>query len=181
MSDVPSPQESADAWDSCRIGTKRLPGICDVDVDVGDDIEKKKPKGGAKATTTYQGPMPASVKITCTLEDWLPAVRAQDDFATAQEVLAWLRERRGQAFEIGHPMTDLFGVGEITIERIKGQKKGRTLTISIEATEFFKGEPSRSSGAVTKTPTSLDPRNQILGPDVLDVPATPVASGAANP
>lgn len=180
MSDIPAPQESPDAWDTCRLGPKRLPGLIDVDVDVGDDIEKKKPKGGKRASTTYQGPLPGTVKITCTLEDWLPAVRAQEDFATAKELLEWLREQRGKPHEIAHPMTDLFGIGEVTIDKIKGTKKGRTVVITFEATEFFPGDPS-ASGAATKTPTSLDPRNQILGPDVLDVPATPVASGAANP
>ncbi len=176
MSTPPSPSANPDEWDSGYLADLTLPGLVEVEVETSNDIEKKKAKGGKGATTTYQGPHPASVKITCTMHD---LIEGTQDFGKAANLLAALRERRGKALAFSHPMAALFGVKEISIEKIRGKKTGRELVISIDASEFT--EESKTKGSATKTEKGLEPRNQVLGPDIPDPPATPAASGAALP
>lgn len=162
---VPSPSKSPTAWDTCKLGPNQLPGFCTVTVKISDEITKAKPKGKSGASTTFQGSNLGTVKVVCSLPDEI--ADGTLDFGVAQELLSTLNEKRGEPFEIVHPMTSLFGIKQVTIESVSGDLKGRELILTFELSEFK--APKKGASSDTKTPQTLDPRNQSLAPDIPNV------------
>lgn len=172
---VPSPSKSPRSWDNITIGGFLLPGLPDVRVSGSNDVEKKKPKGGTGASTTFQGRNAATVKITLTLHD---LIEGTQDWEMLVDVLPEIfpgeaDKEKGEAFAIEHPMTSLFGIKAIKIEKVDGEKKGRDFILTIEATQFL--PPKKGAGSATKTETTLDPRNQSLAADLPPRPERPTA------
>ena len=162
---VPAPSKTPSAWDKCQLGPNKLPGFCTVSVKISDEITKAKPKGKSGASTTFQGANLGTVKVVCSLPDEIE--EGTVDFDSAQELLSTLNDKRGEHFEIVHPMTKLFGIKTVTIESITGDLKGRELVITFELSEFK--EPKKGGASETKTSKTLDPRNQSLAADLPNV------------
>lgn len=172
---IPAPSDNPKAWDRVDLGSLRLPGICVVKVKLADEVQKAKAKGKSGASTTFLGANVAGITIKCTMHGLLEGTA---DFDRAVDVMTELLSTRGEPREISHPITKLFGVKRVLIEAIEGEHNGQEIVLSFSLSEFA---PSKKSGSVTKTPTSLDPRNQILGPDLPSPPKRPSTSGAALP
>ena len=173
---VPSPSKSPRSWDNITLGGFLLPGIPDVRVKGSNDVEKKKPKGGTGASTTFQGRNAATVSITLTLHD---LIEGTQDWEMLTDVLPELfpaeaDKEKGEAFAIEHPMTSLFGIKAVKIENIEAEKKGRDVIVKIETTQFL--PPKKGAGSATKTETTLDPRNQSLAADLPPRPERPTAN-----
>lgn len=174
---VPSPSQSPKSWDEITLGGLHLPGIPDVRVKGSNDVEKKKPKGGTGASTTFQGRNAATVSITLTLHDLIEGTQDWEVLTIVLPVLfpAEADKENGAAFAIEHPMTSLFGIKAVKIETIEAEKKGRDVIVKIEATQFLPPKKG-AAGSATKTETTLDPRNQSLAADLPERPSRPDAN-----
>lgn len=144
-------------------------------VGVSDEIQKAKAKGKSGASTTFLGANVGSISIKCVMHGLIDGTA---DFDTAVDVMTSLLANRGLPRQMSHPMTKLFGVSDVVVEKIEGEHNGQEIVLNFTLSQW---SPSKKSGSVTKTPTSLDPRNQILGPDLPSPPKRPSTSGAALP
>lgn len=183
---IPWPQASA-SWNEIALGGVVLPGLANVSVRVGNELDKKKPKGKTGAAVTFQGRNAATVRITLRFWD-------EEEFQTFQELKPsfWpdAAKEQGLPVEIVHPRTRLWGIRAIYIDSIDDTQPddgGDLYTIKMECTQWLPETKTKKagSGAATTTANTLDPRQQSLAPPLNGGTRTftevPSKSGAARP
>ena len=126
----------------------QIPGIVLIDVKSSNDIDKKKPKGKDKASTTNNGQEPSSVTINITLAN-------RRHWIDWQEFMPRLKPvgngDKSAPLAIVHPDCELHGIRTIVVEEIDDSaptaRTGKTITI--KASEWIsKPKPAK----VTVTP-----------------------------
>lgn len=169
---IPWPDRAPSKWDTVVLGGVALPGVCTVSVKLANELDVKKPKGGAGASVTSQGPEASTVDITLTFHDpehlseWEDAVkvlRPKKDVVTAKKIV--------------HPKAKLYGIDAVHVQTIEDDdnNRGDTYKVKLHCVEFV-GVPK---GAQTKTEKRLDPREQILAETITKLPKP--SSGNAGP
>ena len=153
---VPWPADAPSLWNVVKLGTITLPGIATVAIKKGDEVEVKKPKGKAGATTTVQGPKPATVAIELT-------------FLRTEEMNAWYSavkvllpaKESGAPQSIDHPKTAGYYITKVKILDIDdgANEKGDVYKVKISCVEF---NPPPKASKATKTPKTLEPRDNNL-------------------
>lgn len=173
---IPSPDESPSAYDTVYLGTLKLPGFCVVKAKVSAELTKAKPKGKNGGSVTFQGANPGTLTIKCSLPSLIDGTM---DFDEAVKVLSTLKSTLGDPYDITHPIAQMSGISRVIVESWEIEHNGQDVAISFALSEFLPTKKSDSS--VTKTPKTLDPRNQALAADLPTTPALPSASGVTLP
>ncbi len=160
---IPWPDRAPSKWDTVVLGGVALPGIGTVAVKLSNELDVKKPKGGAGASVTAQGPEAATVTITL-------AFHSAEHLAEWQDAVKVLRPKKDvvSAKKIVHPKTQIYSIDAVLVQTIDDEdnKRGDTYTVKIHCVEFT-GTPK---GAQTKTEKRLDPREQILAETITNLP-----------
>lgn len=158
MANIPSWRTSPEAWNTVTLAGIELPGVCKVDVERERSIDVKKPSGADGATTTDKGAKPAEVKITWVLWNDVDEEFTEEQWASAQEILAVLEPRPGAVktpvpLDIAHPMAALRSVSSVVIKKIDTPDvdDDGLLTIKLECVEW---RPPKPKG--TSTPKKAD-------------------------
>lgn len=153
---VPWLNDAPAAWRTVGLGTGTTPGIAHVTVERSNEVEVKKPKGAAGASTTAQGPNPAQVTIKLTL---LRGSELDAWFALA-DILVPAKDA-ATPLTIRHPKTSGYRIDSVTVQSISdaaGDEQGDRYVVTIKCVEF-RPAPKKK---VTKTEKKLEPRNNDL-------------------
>lgn len=150
MAKVPWPDDDSDSWDTLHLGGVEFPGVAKVDVDLEEEIDVKKPKGGNGASLTRQGDMPA--KLAITLRVWEPG-----QFGLLQDLLPTIRPKvtsakDRKALAIKHPKCLMWGIESIAIQKIKdhsGGEGGTYYELSFDCVELMKDAARKKKATKT--------------------------------
>jgi hypothetical protein len=163
---------SKNAWDAVQIAiplpfmtgvlqqlnVDRTPGLCEVDVRRGRDIDRKKSAGSDGQRLTFKGINNADVDIRITI--WTPG---QLDVLSALWNVLQPKAGKGtpSAFDVKHPQFEINGVKSLCFVDSIGMTDGhtsKTKIFTIKAIEYF---PPGSKSAVT-TLKKAEARSNVL-------------------
>lgn len=163
---------SKNAWDAVQIAiplpfmtgvlqqlnVDRTPGLCEVDVRRGRDIDRKKSAGSDGQRLTFKGINNADVDIRITI--WTPE---QLDVLSALWNVLQPKAGKGtpSAFDVKHPQFEINGVKSLCFVDSIGMTDGhtsKTKIFTIKAIEYF---PPGSKSAVT-TLKKAEARSNVL-------------------
>lgn len=166
--------DDPDAWDHVRLGGFTLPGLCEVDGDIEQKVDVKKPAGSVGGRTTVLGFELAKFKITLSI--WTP--QHLTDFALLMRALKPLAKAgHPKPLEIYYPSLEAVGVRSITVVKIGLLKREghdmRSCQLDCMEFRYDDGKP-----ATPKTPTSLG--GNALTSEV-NKKSTAAAASAAKP
>lgn len=162
--EIPPPWAASDDWDTLSLGPHRLPGIVQIDIALGDEMDVKKPQGGNGATITRKGENPSKGTIKVLIQN-------DDQWAewVALVPIIWPRKnprRTATPYQVDHPKFALYSIDAINISDIKdaAQKTGDSYTITLEWTEHRPPQAGAKSAVNTKTVPEFS--NSLIPPTV---------------
>lgn len=128
-------------WDTVTIGSIQLPGVVEVEGDIGNRLDMKQPKGRSSARLEFSGYKPA--EITINVQIW-----TADHWSSLQQLVIAIRPVNSvgipKAFDVVHPVFEAYNIRSIAIREIsfpKSESKsgaGRQIKIvTIKAWEFI--------------------------------------------
>ncbi|HMI86269.1 MAG TPA: hypothetical protein VK550_19380 [Polyangiaceae bacterium] len=145
-----NPAEAA-RWNTVRLGTVQLPGLCVVTAEKGRDLDTKKAKGQDGYKSTDNGATPGKVTIELTL-------------ANRAEWMAWQKARplidpnrpgaTRSPLEINHPAAADRGIQNIYVTNIKTSPPTARggMKISLDCEEWFPSvKTSKGAGKNAKS------------------------------
>lgn len=105
----------AHGWDFVWLGGELLPGVAQVSVKLGSDLDVKKPPGGTGATIRDQGDPPAEVTIVLNV-----ANQAELDQLESMRPKLRPKSKTGarDPLEIQHPNPNFWGITAVTVKEI---------------------------------------------------------------
>jgi hypothetical protein len=151
------PTEAA-AWNTCRLGSVQLPGVCVVEAEKGRHFDTKKAKGQDGYTSKDNGATEGKVTITMTLA-------TRQDWSDWQKVRPLIDPNRPGSvrnpLEIKHPEPADRGIQNVYVVNIKGRPpsaRGGKVYV-IECTEWFpQAKTSKGAGKDAKALPAAAPR-----------------------
>jgi len=155
------PAEAA-AWNTVRLGSVQLPGLCVVKAKKGRDVDLKKAKGQDGYGSTDNGATAGKVTITVTLA-------TRQDWIDWQKVRPLIDPNRPGAtrspLEIRHPETADRGILNIYVDEIGGEppsaRAGKKFTI--DCTEWYpQAKASKGAGKTAKAVPATAPRKNSV-------------------
>jgi hypothetical protein len=156
-----NPAEAA-AWNTVRLGSVQLPGVCVVKAKKGRDVDLKKAKGLDGYGMTDNGASPGKVTIDVTLT-------SRDDWSKWQKIRPLIDPNRPGAtrnpMEIKHPETEDRNIRNIYVDDIEGEppsaRAGKKFRIS--CTEWFpKTQTSKGAKKDSKALPAAAPRKNSI-------------------
>ncbi|HMJ52399.1 MAG TPA: hypothetical protein VK540_09990 [Polyangiaceae bacterium] len=155
------PNEAA-AWNTVRLGSVQLPGVCVVTAEKGRDVDLKKAKGQDGYGLTDTGATPGKVSIEVTLA-------TRQDWIDWQKVRPLIDPNRPGAtrnpLEIKHPDAEDCGIRNVYVDNIKrSPPSARTgKRIMIECTEWYpQAKTSKGAGKTAKALPAAAPRKNTV-------------------
>ncbi len=145
--------------DLLSLNVDRTPGICDVSVRRGRDIDRKKSAGSDGERLTFKGINNADVEIAITI--WTP-----EQLDVLRALWAVLQPPAGKgvpaAFDVRHPQFELNNIKSLCFIDSMGLTEGRASKVkvfTIRAVEYF---PPGTKNTVKSIEKSYAPRDNTL-------------------
>lgn len=155
-------------WDVVTIqGTTKTPGLCEVKVNKGRDLDKKKASGSDGARVTFHGIDPAQVELEITI--WTPEQLKKLEELWKQIFPQSNKRPKGTspnepwppAFDVEHPALKRHAVKSLVFIKGEGPDPGRfpkSRSFRISAIEFLPPKKSKASTPVKSKGSTLDPK-----------------------
>jgi hypothetical protein len=156
---TPSWLEQPDLWDEVQLGGDRLPGICEVDPEIGRKIDARKGAGADGANVVDKGFDLGKFTITVVL--WKEAHHAAWE-TLLPKILPRRRVTDRQALEVVNPSVNQLGINAVYVTKVSGLRKGSvkgTRTATITCIEY--APPTGKKKSRTRRPDMVITQGDI--------------------